>query len=41
MTVRQDVGALITRLWRFSWLVWRENMAGARVSIRDAWIMAR
>lgn len=41
MTIRQDVDALITRLWHFCGFVWRENMAGARISIGDAWTMAR
>lgn len=27
------------RLYRFCLLVWRENMAGSRVTIADAWKM--
>lgn len=29
------------RLWEFLHVVWRENLAGARITVRDAWFLAR
>jgi hypothetical protein len=28
------------RIYEFITLVWRENMAGARITVRDAWTLA-
>lgn len=31
---------MICRIWEFLHFVWRENLAGARISVRDAWDLA-
>lgn len=31
---------LIRRIWEFLHFVWRENLAGARITVRDAWQLA-
>lgn len=31
---------LLHRVWEFLHFVWRENLAGARITVRDAWALA-